>query len=202
MDRDSSRVRCAVEGSRAGRRGKSRGLSLLELLVALSVAAILTMVAVPSMDRMMAQNRLATGGNQVLMAALTARQAAISHNVPVTFCAGRIEVGCHRDWTLQEWLVFVDTDRDGVFDHGERLKLAERLPQSTGLSISANGPFRNAVVFQPIGTAETVTGAFAAGRIRICVADRIGNNATDLVLIGSGRIEQEKRDFAGACPSP
>lgn len=183
-------------------RGNSRGLSLLELLVGLSIAAILLMLAVPSLGRVLAQNRLATSGNQVLLAALTARQTAISHNLPVTLCAGRIEVGCHRDWSQQEWLVFVDTDRDGVLDSGERLKLAERLPASSGLSIAANGPFRNAVVFQPIGTAETVTGAFAAGRIRICVADRIGNNATDLVLIGSGRIEPEKRDFAGACPNP
>lgn len=186
----------------SGRARSARGLSLLELLIGLCLGTILMMLALPSMNRVLAQNRLAVSGNQLLMAALAARQTAIHHNVRVSICAGRIETGCHRDWSQQEWLVFIDADRDGVFDPGERLKLAERLPEVAGLSISANGPFRNAVVFQPSGAAETVTGAFAAGRLRICLADYPGTNATDLVLIGSGRIEPEKRDFGGECPNP
>lgn len=178
------------------------GLSLLELLASLGIGSILLLVAVPSLGRILAQNRLVTGGNQVLMAALTARQTAINHNVRVTLCAGRVETGCHRDWSLQEWLVFVDANRDGVLDPGEHLKLAERLPVVPGMRIAANGPFRNAVVFQPSGAAETVSGAFAAGRVRLCLEGHPGTNATDLVLIGSGRIEPEKRNFGGDCPAP
>ena len=192
---------CPRRWGLAFRRG-NRGLSLLELLVGLSIGAILLMLTVPALDRVMAQNRLATSGNQVLMAILAARQSAISHNVRVTICAGNLGAGCHRDWSRQEWLVFVDPDGDGVFDSGERPKLADRLPVDPGLSNSANGPFRNAVVFQPSGAAQTVTGAFAAGRLRICLAEHSGTNATDLVLIGSGRIEPEKRSFDGECPAP
>lgn len=196
--------RARLAGRRRGARGEgpNRGLSLLELLIALAISAIVLVVGVPSLGRIIAHNRLVVGSNQLLMAAMAARQTAISRNVPVTVCAGRIEVGCHRDWSQQEWLVFVDSDRDGVLDPGEHLKLAERMTGGSGISISANGPFRNAVVFQPSGTAQTVTGAFAAGRLRICIEEPIATNARDLVLIGSGRIEPEKHDFDGECPSP
>jgi len=197
-----SRVRLSACGRDARRRFSNLGLSLLEMLMALIISTIVLAIGVPSLGHVIAHNRLVIGSNQLLMAAMTARQTAISRNVPVSVCAGRIEVGCHRDWSQREWLVFVDSDSDGVFDHGEQLKLAEQMAGGDGITISANGPFRNAVVFQPSGTAETVTGAFAAGRLRICIEKPIATNARDLVLIGSGRIEPEKHDFAGECPSP
>lgn len=178
------------------------GLSLLELLIALTIGAAALGYGLPAMGRVMTQNQLAVSHNQLLTAAIAARQSAISRNVSMTFCAGSIEVGCHGDWSRQEWLVFEDADHDGNLDTGEAVKLADLLPASTRLSIAGNGPFRNAVVFKPSGAAQTVTGAFAAGRLRICVNEPIPDNAIDLVLIGSGRIEPERHDFAGACPEP
>lgn len=181
---------------------RQSGLSLLELLIALTVGAVVLGFGLPEMGRVMTQNQLAVSHNQLLTAAVAARQSAISRNVSMTFCAGRAEVGCHGDWSLQEWLVFEDADHDGNLDPGDTVKLAELLPASGRLSVAGNGPFRRAVVFKPSGAAQTVTGAFAAGRLRICVSEPIPDNAVDLVLIGSGRIEPEPHDFAGACPQP
>ena len=181
---------------------RQTGLSLLELLIVLTIGAAILGFGLPGMGRIMTQNQLAISHNQLLTAAIVARQSAISRNVSMTFCAGRTEVGCHGDWSRQEWLVFEDADYDGNLDTGEVVKLADLLPGSAHLSIEGNGPFRRAVVFKPSGAAQTVTGAFAAGRLRICVNEPIPDNAIDLVLIGSGRIEPERHDFAGACPEP
>lgn len=178
------------------------GLSLLELLITLVISAVVLGFGLPEMGRLMRQNQLAVSHNQLLTAAIAARQSAISRNVSMTFCAGRAEVGCHGDWSRQEWLVFEDADHDGNLDSGEAVKLADLLSPSGRLSIAGNGPFRKAVVFKPSGAAQTVTGAFAAGRLRICVSEPIPDNAVDLVLIGSGRIEPEHHDFAGTCPEP
>lgn len=181
---------------------RQSGLSLLELLITLTIGAAILGFGLPAMGRAMAQNQLAVSHNQLLTAAVAARQSAISRNVSMTFCAGRTEVGCHGDWSRQEWLVFEDADHDGNLDSGEAVKLADLLSPSGRLSIAGNGPFRRAVVFKPSGAAQTVTGAFAAGRLRICVSEPIPDNAVDLVLIGSGRIEPEHHDFAGTCPEP
>lgn len=168
----------------------------------LTLSTVTAVMVVPAFGRIAAQNQLAVSSNQILMAAIAARQTAVSRNQSVTLCAGRIEVGCHGDWALREWIVFEDPDQDGEVDSGEVVKLADRLPSSARATIAGNGPFRNAVVFKPSGAAETTTGAFAAGRLRVCVGQPIRSNATDLVLIGSGRIEPEQRNFSGSCPAP
>ncbi|ROH89463.1 prepilin-type N-terminal cleavage/methylation domain-containing protein [Stagnimonas aquatica] len=178
------------------------GFTLLELLVTVAVAGVLLGLAIPAFDQVARRNQLAVTSNQILLAAGTARQLAVSGNRAIAFCAGRSEVGCHGDWSLQEWLVFEDQDRDGVFDSGERLHLESRSNSSSYLTVAANGPFRNRVVFTPTGRAETATGAFAAGRVRVCVERMPADNTIDLVLIGSGRIVTEHHDHAGRCLAP
>ncbi|MFT4047246.1 MAG: GspH/FimT family pseudopilin [Solimonas sp.] len=179
-----------------------RGLSLLELLVTLAVAAITLGIAVPDFGRALAQHRLAVTSNALQRALTAARQTAIARNTPVTFCAGNADAGCHGQWSEGEWIVFVDEDGDGRLDDGQVPHLAERFATASDVSIAGNGPFRKAVVFREDGSAQTVTGAFAAGRLRVCAAQRLPHNASDLVLIGSGRAEMERRDYGGRCPAP
>lgn len=176
------------------------GLTLVELVVALAVLSVLLSVAVPSYTRMSAQNHLATSVNLLIAAIAAARQTAVARNAPVTFCAGDAERGCDGDWSAHRWLVFVDRDRDGRVDAGEELRIAEALARDAPVVLSANGPFNGPVVFNPAGLARRPSGAFAAGRIRVCVANAYSPNATDLVLIGSGRLVTEQHDFAGSCP--
>lgn len=123
----------------------------------------------------------------------------MSLNESITFCAGQMDQGCHGDWSRQQWLVFEDDDGDGSVDADETVHRAEQQTPTSSLSLSSNGPFENRVIFTPSGTAVTSTGAFAAGRVRLCV-DRGGTgNAIELVLIGSGRLESEHKTLAGGC---
>jgi type IV fimbrial biogenesis protein FimT len=179
---------------------KLRGFSLFELLVTLAVAAITLGIAVPSFARMHAQNQMVLATNELQRALLTARQTAIARSTLVTFCAGNPASGCHGHWDDQEWIVFVDHDHDGIVDVGDTITLVAQLPRSKAITLSANGPFKRAIVFCPTGLAETVSGAFAAGTLRICTPKPLGHNANDLVLIGSGRAVTKSQDFAGSCP--
>lgn len=190
----------AVSQRTPGANRHCAGLSLLELLIAISVAAISSAIAIPSFSRLIAHHRLVSTSNEILSAATSARLSAISRNVPVTFCAGRPDAGCHRDWSLGEWMIFEDQDSDGEFDLEDQALLSQGA-SSGDLTISANGPFRTAVIFRPSGLARTTSGAFAAGRVRVCVSRLDSDNARDLVLIGSGRIEPERKTFPGDCPS-
>jgi len=193
--------RGGVRGSRATQRGRHCGWSFIELMIALAVMLIAVSIALPSFDRMLADTRLAAATNRLLAALVSARLTAISSNQPVTFCAGNATDGCHGRWDRQEWIVFIDQNRDGLIGDGDSVRMTDRLESQPDIRLSANGPFRKAVVFRSSGSAETLSGAFAAGRVRVCAAKPIQQNANDLVLIGSGRAVREVHDFSGNCPN-
>lgn len=175
------------------------GFTLTELLVVVGIFAVLASLSMPSFRTAIARNQLSAASDRMRTAALLARSSAISLNSPVTFCAGLVSDGCHGDWTRSEWLVFEDRDRDGMVDTGEPTQLVNQGAMVETIALSGNGPFDNRVVFTPVGSAVTATGAFAAGRMRVCT--NIGGNgeAIDLVLIGSGRLESERRTLQGGC---
>lgn len=64
-----------------------RGFSLIELLVALLVAAILLMFAIPAFSHLVNEYRLKTTANTLIGSLNTARIAAIQRNVEVQFCS-------------------------------------------------------------------------------------------------------------------
>src|SRR3546814_13321490 len=77
MQAQESGASTAAMHRTAGRTGKNRaaGLTVLELLITLTVASVLTSIAIPSYQRIKAQNRLATSANQLRMAKEIARKA-------------------------------------------------------------------------------------------------------------------------------
>src|SRR3546814_6758275 len=107
MQAQESGASTAAMHRTAGRTGKNRaaGLTVLELLITLTVASVLTSIAIPSYQRINAQNRLATSTNQLLIAMVSARQAAVTRNAAVTFCAGNPDDGCDGDWSAHQWIV-------------------------------------------------------------------------------------------------
>ncbi|WP_074547732.1 GspH/FimT family pseudopilin [Dyella sp. AtDHG13] len=67
--------------------GTARGFSLVELMITLAVAAILTLIAVPSFSNMINSNRLTTATNAMVGALNSARMEAIKRNGSVQFCS-------------------------------------------------------------------------------------------------------------------
>lgn len=179
------------------------GFTIVELMVTLTVAMIAIGLAVPTLSRIIAQNNLATSANSFVSAFGAARQSAIQLNVPVTLCAGD-STGCHTqpnwDWS-KGWLVFIDRDKDGTLDAGERI-LHTGMASHRGLLVQGNHPCRKPVIFTSMGFAQQPGGAFAAGTLRVCVPVNIPNNARNLILTKSGRLRVEEADFGGACPTP
>ena len=61
----------------------SRGLTLIELMIALAISAVLVMAAAPFLGDYVANSRLREGGNTLLAQTLLAQSEARSRNVPV-----------------------------------------------------------------------------------------------------------------------
>lgn len=179
------------------------GLTAIELMITLTVSLVLIGIAVPTFMNMSAQNQLATSANYFHRAITFARQSAISFNTPVTLCAGNAS-GCfaedHWNWA-KGWLAFIDRDRDGTLDANESI-----LQTGTALGndtvIVGNNTFKKPLVFMPLGQAKRLSGAFAAGRLRVCVPAHIAQNARDLVLSIAGRVRVERVDMHGNCTPP
>lgn len=64
-----------------------RGFTLVELMVTIVVAAILTAIAVPNFRNLILSNRLTTTANEVVDALNIARMEAVKLNAPVQFCS-------------------------------------------------------------------------------------------------------------------
>lgn len=89
------------------------GFTLIELLFTLAVAAILSMIALPSFKRVLAHNRVIQTDNQLIGALNFARSQAVTHGVAVILCPSSDGSRCAPGQSWQGgWLVGQDGDHD------------------------------------------------------------------------------------------
>lgn len=104
--------------------GRRNGFTLIELMVTVSVAAVLLAIGIPSLSRLIASNRIATQTNEFVGALNLARSEAVrrSQFVSVRSTAGTIDFS-------GGWKIFIDPDFDGTIAAS-----ADVLRESSGLS--------------------------------------------------------------------
>lgn len=170
---------------------REQGLTLLELLITLTIMAILFAVGLPSFSRQIHNSRLAANTEELRSAIQLARATAVSRNQRVTLRnLGSWESG---------WQAFADDNNNGVLDGGEQLLFSSGPLQS--VRFKANTPVGDYVSF--IGTGESrkvgsAMGAFQAGTIEVCNADN--SQGYSLVLFRSGRLRTGKLDAEDCAP--
>lgn len=102
-----------------------RGLTLIELLVTISIIAVLAGIGAPSFLRLIADNTLSTQVNSLLADTRFARSEAIKRGASVTICPSAdpdvASPTCSgSDWKTG-WIVFVDSNANNGRDNGEEL---------------------------------------------------------------------------------
>jgi type IV fimbrial biogenesis protein FimT len=102
----------------AANRGQ-RGLTMIELMVTLAVAALLLAVAVPSFVSTIQSNRVLTEVNALVGDLQYARSEAIKEGVPVSVCVSSNGTTCLAANTWHSgWIVFPDPTASGVVAPG------------------------------------------------------------------------------------
>jgi type IV fimbrial biogenesis protein FimT len=99
---------------------KNHGVSLLELLLATALLAILLTLAMPAYKSLLATDRAATEVVQLVAAINFARSEAVKRRNRVTLCKSADGAKCGGSWS-QGWLVFVDKKGDGVINSSDEL---------------------------------------------------------------------------------
>ncbi len=159
-----------------------RGVTLVELLVALGLAGLLLSLAAPAFTTLVAAQRASAASNAIIGAVRFARAAAISHRRPVVLCPARGQrCGGHADWSKGAW-IFADADGDGQRDDGELLYGALP-PFERGASLRWRS-FRNRSYLRFLPTGLT---AWQNGHFHYCPADRDARFARMIIINAAGR---------------
>lgn len=129
---------------------REHGLTLIELLIALALLAVVLTTAVPAFGRFMQEQRLTTSANQLVTHLQFARGAAITGHTTVTACPSADGASCTggNRWD-QGWIVYRDPERQAQPARPE--DVLRVVQASSGLHMHSGGRFR--VRFQGSGTA-------------------------------------------------
>lgn len=179
---------------------ENAGFTLLELLVAIAMLAILAAIAAPSFTSYMATNNVFSHKQDVNSAIVTARTEALNRNKTITVCPSSNAASCSGSWS-DGWIIFQDDGdgggnaRNGALDGGERLINAFEYTGTNTISISDvdTATDINFLSFNEQGR-PAIAGVQTSRRVLITVCDRTNaaNLARGMLLTGSGRLIQTR----------
>ncbi|TBW06585.1 prepilin-type N-terminal cleavage/methylation domain-containing protein [Azotobacter chroococcum subsp. isscasi] len=168
-----------VGGAAQARR--QRGFTLIELMVALAVLAVLLGVAVPSFSDASLSSKLRSQANALVASVALGRSEAIKRNAVVTLCASSDGATCTGAWH-QGWIVRAAD--------GSVLQAQSAAP--SGYRITAGST--SIIAFQPTGLGANST------TLTICrLSPSVGSQERVVEISLTGRTSV-KTTTAGACP--
>lgn len=170
-----------------GHRNRLRmhGFGLVELLVALFVAVLLLLFALPAYNDWIATTEMMNEAQHLANSMNRARAEAINSGFRVNLCQTGGGRQCLPAGTWEGgWILFVDNNHNGEVDDDEKLLWTEEAA-APGVTLSANGPLKHYVSYTSMGHARMLNGALQMGTFTVC---RHGRKAIDVVLAHSGRV--------------
>lgn len=114
-----------------------RGFTLIELMVALAVVAVLATIAYPSFTQVIRSNRVATAANELVASVALARHTAIRNTHGAGLCASANGTSCGSNWS-RGFLIWEDIDGDSTLDGGELVLRFVQGPAQMQLTGTAN----------------------------------------------------------------
>ncbi|MDO6763457.1 GspH/FimT family pseudopilin [Agarivorans sp. 1_MG-2023] len=162
----------------------ARGFTLIELMIAVAILVIVMVVAVPSLQGFMQDNKQKVTRDLLANSLMVAQQEAIRNNLSTYVCPTTNGSTCETAWGANKgWLVFLDETRSGNLESNDTIIAAYPSPKSAELkySPSASGSTSTLVRFFPTGHA-------LAGELTVCAPS---NDYDDqrIAVSRMGRIE-------------
>jgi type IV fimbrial biogenesis protein FimT len=156
------------------------GFTLVELLVGVSVLAILMAMAVPSFTASRLNSQLRASANGLVASANLARSEAIKRGGMVRMCVSANGTSCGTGNWRQGWILLRGT---------EVLHRQPPIPQDFRITAASSV---TAFDFQPTGFDAT------AGRLTVCRATPVGSQERVVSINAAGRA-RSRRTTVGSC---
>ncbi len=180
-----------------------QGTTLIELLAVVTILALLTFAAAPSLTHWSRSNRLTAGINRFHRTLALARSQAIEHGGHTVVCKSSDGHSCTASggWE-QGWLIFLDpaedeqcqdSDADGNCDLDGGLIIHSGQGYTPGITLRGSGNTSTAIAFKGSGFSEGYPGT-----LTLCDAS---GAARGLILSMQGRIRLARPDESNLqCP--
>lgn len=146
---------------------KDQGFTLVELLMTLTVLAVVLAIAIPSFTSAIDSVRQRTQVNQLVTDLHFARSRAITSRRPVSFCAGQENCNGTRSWSGQI-LMFEDLNANGKVDVEDtplRISMIDAGHEWTWRNFRQ----QRHMTFKPDGTTHSLNGTFILCRQRVAL---------------------------------
>jgi type IV fimbrial biogenesis protein FimT len=175
---------------------RQQGTTLIELVVILSIAAILLTIAVPSFAEIQKNSIRRSAVNDYWHSIFLSRNEAIKRNSVVSMCKSSTGTNCENttgSWS-NGWIVFENLDRDEPAQRDIDEPILRIYNPSENISIRSN---RSTFTFRPI------TQGAVNGTIVFC--DQRGSRSARAIIIShTGRPRQSTVDASNrplSCPT-
>ena len=139
----------------------------MEVLVTVSIAAILLSIAVPNFTKVIKNNRIKAATDELMASLILARSEALKRNDNVSVCVSEdLEVCSQGTNFAKGWIIFQDCNRNGILEAGANnaacvnntsekiIKVHERLD---AVSMKVAGGGRTFLSYRFTGRSDTLT---------------------------------------------
>jgi type IV fimbrial biogenesis protein FimT len=157
----------------------TRGFTLAELLVVITIITLVSAYAIPSFTSLITKSRQKGELSELISLINLSRNTAIHQQVTVTLCPVNSQKKCDKDWS-KPLVAFKDPDRDGAFSSRDDI-VRSLPPQQAGYFIGHTGIHRY-FRFRPSGLAVE-----AIGNIIWCPDDHDATYAYQIRINMGGR---------------
>jgi type IV fimbrial biogenesis protein FimT len=168
---------------------RAAGFTLVELMVTLTILALLGMIAVPAFNNAILGNKLAGFTNSFMAGVQVARSEAIKRNAAVKMCRSADGASCAGSGGWQQgWIIFNDVDGNDAINNTEtRIHYQQKL--SDDFSFTGD---TYTIVMQPTGLAAT------SAALTLCRSNPVGAQERTVTLSTTGRVSIAKTT-TGTC---
>lgn len=189
------------------RDGLQRGVTLIELMMAVFIASILLVIAVPSFQSLSLRSQQTNVINDLAALIGRGRSEAVTRNRTVIICASSDQLTCSGATTWESgWIAFVDVDRNSSMNSGDTLlQVKGGLP--SGITLRSSGFDASSYLTISAGTGLLIQ----PGTFRYCDSRGVSAiRALNISLAGQVRVATDSNndgaieDYSGAqitsCP--